>query len=216
VGAVQRKQAQARREEILRATIREIEVRGIGALRIADVARPLGVSTGLIVYHFQTKEKLVAEAFLHAAERDLRKLAQLTSSGSRVTDRLLDALTWYAPTGRAEGWLLWIEGWAAGLRDPELQRVSRDLDRRWKEALVALIDEGAALGLFRPADPQAAAGRITALLDGMAVQAVVHHGTLPRSRLLDWLVRQVCWELDLDPAALTEGDGRAGAGSRRG
>jgi AcrR family transcriptional regulator len=203
-----RKDVQLRREEILRATIRQIEAGGIDALRIGDVARALGVSSSLIVYHLQTKEKLVAAAFSHAAEQDLRKLAQLASTPAPVTERLMAALHWYGPTGRAQGWRLWIDAWAAGLRDAELERTSRDLDRRWKAALGELIREGTAAGLFHPQDPVESAGRITALLDGMAVQAVVHRGVLTRRRLTEWMIRQVAWELGVDIEKLRDAGAR--------
>jgi AcrR family transcriptional regulator len=197
-----RKAVDLRREEMLRATIRQIEAGGIDALRIADVARVLGVSSSLIVYHFQTKEKLVAAAFSYAAERDLNKLAQLTIGPAPVTERLMAALHWYGPTGRAQGWRLWIDAWSAGLRDAELERTSRDLDRRWKAALGELIQDGTAAGLFHAADSFESAGRITALLDGMAVQAVVHRGVLTRRRLTEWMIRQVAWELGVDAETL--------------
>ena len=56
-----------RREELLRAAIEQIEARGVAAVRIADVASALGVSNALVLYHFATKEKLVAAAFTYAA-----------------------------------------------------------------------------------------------------------------------------------------------------
>ncbi|MEV7254012.1 TetR family transcriptional regulator [Streptomyces cyaneofuscatus] len=47
-------------------------------LRISDVAERLPVSPGLVIYHFRTKEALIAEAFACAAERDLAHLQRLT------------------------------------------------------------------------------------------------------------------------------------------
>uniref|UniRef100_UPI00117ECAA0 helix-turn-helix domain-containing protein n=1 Tax=Streptomyces glaucescens TaxID=1907 RepID=UPI00117ECAA0 len=49
-----------RRQELLRATVEQIEARGVAAVRISDVASALGVSNALVLYHFSTKEKLVA------------------------------------------------------------------------------------------------------------------------------------------------------------
>jgi hypothetical protein len=53
------------------------------------------------------------------------------------------------------------------------------------------------------ADPRGAAWRITALLDGLAVQAIVHRGLISSEELTDWTMRAVATELDLDPASLT-------------
>ena len=54
-----RKSAEIRREEILAATIEEIEATGLRTLRVADVADRLGLSASLVIYHFATKEALV-------------------------------------------------------------------------------------------------------------------------------------------------------------
>lgn len=193
-----RKDADLRREEILRATVAQIESHGIHALRMSDVARSLSVSPALIVYHFQTKETLIAEAFTWAAEQDLDRLVKLTAGLPTALDRLSTALDWYAPTGRAEGWRLWIEGWAAALRDPELRQVGREVDLRWKESLVAIIQDGVQRGEFSTADPRGAAWRISAMLDGLAVQTIVHRGIQNREQSAAWSRRFVASELGID------------------
>ena len=194
---------QLRREEILSATERQIQGHGIAALRIADVAAVLGVSPALVIYHFQTKENLVAESFRHAAEHDLLKVNRLVRGSGSVPSRLMSTLGWYAPTGRARGWLLWIDGWATGMRDQALAEVISDLDEQWRQAIADLIAEGVAAGDFTVEDPQEAAGRITALLDGLAVRTLVHGGGLSRPTMLEWLTRQTAWELGIAPEALT-------------
>ncbi|MFF0451616.1 TetR/AcrR family transcriptional regulator [Streptomyces sp. NPDC004609] len=200
-----RKDAGLRRGEILRATVAQIEKRGIHPLRISDVARDLAVSPALVIYHFRTKEALIGEAFTWAVQRDLDRLDKLTSDCPTALARLSTALDWYAPTKGAKGWTLWIEGWAAALREPALRTVGRELDLRWKEALTAIIQEGVAAGEFSAEDPRGAAWRITALLDGVAVQTVVHRETRDREQTAAWSRQIVAHELGLRPAAL-EGD----------
>lgn len=190
--------ADVRRAEILRATMRQIEEHGTALLRIADVAADLDVSAALIVYHFQTKEQLIVDTFASAAQRDLDKLAELTSDSGTARDRLRVALSWYAPTGRANGWRLWIEGWAEGLRQPMLQKVGAEFDLAWRTALIAIIDDGVAAGEFVTSDARGAAWRITALLDGLAVQVIVHDGLITRAELADWTMATVVHELGLE------------------
>ncbi|MDH6438379.1 AcrR family transcriptional regulator [Streptomyces sp. SAI-144] len=187
-----------RREELLRAAIEQIEARGVAAVRIADVASVLGVSNALVLYHFSTKEKLVAAAFTYAAEDDLAHLRKLLGRRTSALRRLRAAVRWYAPTGQAKGWRLWIEGWAVALREPALQEVTRDLDRRWKAALAEVIAEGVAAGEFDCPDPQATALRLTALLDGLAVQLTSYAGAVPGSRAQAWVDEALARELGLD------------------
>ncbi|MEU5536069.1 TetR family transcriptional regulator C-terminal domain-containing protein [Streptomyces sp. NPDC020362] len=192
-----------RREELLRAAIGQIEVRGVAAVRISDVASALGVSNALVLYHFSTKEKLVAAAFAHAAEDDLAHLRGLLGRRTSALRRLRAAVRWYAPTGQAKGWRLWIEGWAAALREPALQEVTRGLDKQWKAAITEVIAEGVAAGEFVCADPTAAALRLTALLDGLAVQLTSYPGAVPRSRAQAWVDDALARELGLEREALT-------------
>jgi AcrR family transcriptional regulator len=187
-----------RREELLRAAIEQIEARGVAAVRIADVASALGVSNALVLYHFSTKEQLVAAAFTYAAEGDLAHLRKLLGRRTSALRRLRSAVRWYAPTGQAKGWRLWIEGWAVALREPALQEVTRDLDRRWKAALTEVIAEGVAAGEFHCPDPEATALRLTALLDGLAVQLTSYAGAVARYRAQEWVDEALARELGLD------------------
>lgn len=187
-----------RRGEMLRAAVEQIEARGVAAVRIADVASALGVSNALVLYHFSTKEKLVAAAFTHAAQDDLAQLRTLLGSRTSALRRLRSAVRWYAPTGQAKGWRLWIEGWAVALREPALQEVTRELDREWKAALAGVIAEGVAAGEFRCPDPTATALRLTALLDGLAVQITSYAGAVSRTRAQQWVDEALARELGLD------------------
>ncbi|MGW5370711.1 TetR/AcrR family transcriptional regulator [Streptomyces sp. NPDC004009] len=188
---------------MLRAAIGQIEARGVAAVRIADVAAALGVSNALVLYHFSTKEKLVAAAFAHAAEDDLARLRALLGRRTSALRRLRAAVRWYAPTGQAKGWRLWIEGWAVSLREPALREVARDLDQRWKAAIAEVIAEGVAAGEFTCPDPASTALRLTALLDGLAVQLTSYPGAVARARAQEWVDEALARELGLRPDELT-------------
>ncbi|MET9451867.1 TetR/AcrR family transcriptional regulator [Streptomyces cinerochromogenes] len=193
-----------RREELLRAAIEQIEARGVAAVRIADVAASLGVSNALVLYHFSTKERLVAAAFTYAAEDDLAHLRKVVGRRTTALRRLRAAVRWYAPTGQAKGWRLWIEGWAVALREPALREVTRELDKQWKAAIAEVIAEGVTAGEFACADPAGTALRLTALLDGLAVQLTSYPGAVARSRAQEWVDEALARELGLDRQALTE------------
>ncbi|WP_307821938.1 TetR/AcrR family transcriptional regulator [Streptomyces coffeae] len=200
-----RKDPSLRRGEILRATVSQIKKQGIHPLRISDVAHELSVSPALVIYHFQNKETLIAEAFAWAVQRELDHLDHLTAGLPTALERLRTALDWYAPTGQAKGWALWIEGWAGALREPTLRKVGRELDLRWKEALTAIIQDGVDSGEFTTDDPRGAVWRITALLDGVAVQAIVHRDTQDRKQAVGWSRQIVARELGLKSTDLERG-----------
>jgi AcrR family transcriptional regulator len=179
---VARKKVDLRREEIIEAMIAQIRDRGIAATRVLDVAQALGVSSGLIFYHFETKEALLAAAFPRAMERDLQDLDEIVARSGTALRRLRAVIKLYWPAGDAPGWRLTIDGWAASLRDPELAAVIREIDDRWQAAVRTLVEQGVEVGDFTCPDPAATAGRITALLDGLAVQRIVRREVLSKAK----------------------------------
>ncbi|MHB1928009.1 MAG: TetR/AcrR family transcriptional regulator [Acidimicrobiales bacterium] len=198
-----RKRLERRREEILAEAARQLQQHGPAGLRAADVAGALGVSTALIFYHFDTKERLLAETFAFAAQRDLDSLDAVLARPGTALERLWAVLDLYAPTGDASGWVLWIDGWSAAQRVEELHTVVRRLDRRWKQAIASLVEEASGASAV---DPAAAATRITALLDGLAVHRVVRRETLGVTRLRAWVREYVAAELGLERTAMLTGE----------
>jgi AcrR family transcriptional regulator len=128
---------------------------------VGDVAAALGVSTGLVFYHFTNKETLLGEAFRYAASEDLDRLSATAAGDGSAAQRLDRILRLYSPAGSSEAWLLWIDAWGQALRSPELAEVSRQLDLRWKQTLATVIREGVAAGEFSCPDPDRAAWRLT-------------------------------------------------------
>jgi AcrR family transcriptional regulator len=166
------------------------------------VADALGVSTALIFYHFGSKEKLFAEALEHAVKRDLDRLDDAVARASGPVDGVRRMLQLWAPQGNAAGWTVWVDAWAESLREPEMRAMSRRLDVTWKEALADQITRGNELGLFACPDPEGAAWRLSALLDGLAVQVMVHRN-LTKKQLALWVRGAAAVELGVDPAVLS-------------
>jgi AcrR family transcriptional regulator len=200
---VARRKVEVRRDEILRATCDEVAKRGFAHTRAADVAANLGVSTGLIFYHFESKDALLSAAFAYAAARDLERLDAAAAAGTgSALRRLARILTMYGPEGVGAGWALWIDAWAAALRSPEMAEVSQRLDVRWKDTVAEVVKQGVASGEMTCADPSGAAWRITALLDGLAVQATVHDGVLTKRTINTWVRNLAAAELGVQPSDL--------------
>jgi AcrR family transcriptional regulator len=196
-----RQPVEVRREEILRSTIKEIERSGMSSLRVADVAGDLGVSSGLIFYHFDTRDALLVSALEFAVERDLTRLDKAVASGSSAVERLRRVLASYGPAGAAHGWTLWIDAWATALREPNIREALGRLDHRWRQALEHVITEGVLAGDFACADPVATVARIGALLDGLSVGVLVYR-SVSRANLRAWVREAAAAELGIQPALL--------------
>jgi AcrR family transcriptional regulator len=182
---VVRRTVEVRREEILDAAVAEVARTGFARVRVVDVAKALGCSSALVFYHFETKDQLLARAFEHAVEGDLARLTAVTSSGHDATDRLARVLRLYLPRGSAPGWTLQVDAWAEALRTPALRTSVRRLEKQWRAAVAQVLADGVAEGTFGCTDPETAAQRLTAYLDGLCVQATVY-SAIGRHQLGDW------------------------------
>ncbi len=198
-----KKPVEERRNEIMDTTIEVVMERGFGATRVQDVAKRLGVSTGLIHYHFDSKDALLSAAFEHAAQRDLERLAHEVNIEASATERLERTILLYAPEAAETGWVLWIDAWGEALRSPTLRQISQDLDVAWKNHLEAVVRAGVTSGEFTCDDPHAAAWRLAALLDGLGVQVTVHEHVISRDDLRDWVLHAASLELGIPESAFT-------------
>jgi AcrR family transcriptional regulator len=196
-----RRRVEVRRDEILAATIRELESRGLAQTRVSDVASALGISPGLVFYHFATKDALLVAAFEHAVAQDLALLEVAVRRGTDATDRLRRVLAVYGPTGAAFGWRLWIDAWALALRNPAIRSTLRRLDDRWRLTLRDVVEAGVDDGVFACEDPAASVARVSALLDGLAVAALSYRN-VSRTQLRTWVREATARELGLDPGQL--------------
>jgi AcrR family transcriptional regulator len=197
-----RRRAEVRREEILNAAARVVARLGFARTRVADVAAELGISTALVFYHFETKDRLLSEAFLQAADADLARLDRAVGGRRSPADRLRAVLRLYAPAGAAPGWTLDIEAWAEALRSPEIREASRRLDARWRRAIEAVVRDGVEAGQFSCADPREASERIAAMLDGLAVATQVRR-SVPRTRAARWAFEYAAEQVGVPVEALT-------------
>ncbi|UVI34834.1 TetR/AcrR family transcriptional regulator [Brevibacterium spongiae] len=206
-----RKNAAVRREEILAATVEEIDASGLRALRVSDVAARLGLSASLVIYHFETKEALVSAAFDYAGRQDIEHSREIAagrvrnSAAERAWDgaagmdgasplsparnRLRDVVGWYMPSGSSRSWKIWIDAWSAGLFDEAVSSTYAALDREWKSVLRGLMDEAIAAGECRTptGGTEACATRILAYLDGLAIQVMVNPSAVDTAVLATWV-----------------------------
>jgi AcrR family transcriptional regulator len=182
---VRRTTVEERRTEILDVTCLVVIERGFAATRIADVAHKLGVSTGLIHYHFESKEQLLAEAFKHAARQEMASLEEDLAGAPNAVAMLDRVLQNYTPGQDDYDWLMWIDSWGEALRNRAMRAISQELDIESTGLIERVLRHGVATGEFVCADPAGSAWRLAALLDGLGIQLTVHDGVLTREQLVN-------------------------------
>lgn len=181
--------ARDRHQEILDAAARVITERGLAETRIADIAERAGVSPGLILYYFDSKDRLLAEALTYANDqfylRMSREIRRISSAREQLR-RLIDlSVPGYLPEyGRLDEWALWVEVWVRALRDPEMAKDREALDQRWRSQIAEIIRAGQASGEFTSKVPaEELALRLACLIDGLAIQVVMNDPQVTPERM---------------------------------
>jgi AcrR family transcriptional regulator len=183
------------RERILDAAIRRIASDGIDAVRIARIAMDAGVSTGLVHYHFATREALLAEALEHSYEQagDVRT----EHGGGRLREMVEQCLP--LPGDLERDFVLWVELWLRAVRHPELRPTAARLYSRMHDWFAEAIADGVQRGEFAPCDEHEVADRVLALLDGYGVRALIGDPGMPIERAREQVWASLARDLGLGP-----------------
>lgn len=168
----------SRRVDILGATARAIAERGLCETRIADVAEIVGVSPALVLYYFPNKAALLTEALVYLDRLFHESVAEKLDAASTAEDKLMILIeeSCLRPTGPGElpdSWVLWPATWEMARLDPELAAARAQLDEAYRSQIVAIVDDGIGSGEFAEVDSADFALQLAAMLDGLAIEAML-------------------------------------------
>lgn len=164
-----------RRAELARVSYELIAELGIDGVSLRGVARRLGATTGLVSHHFADRSELTAAALDHAAAVIVDRVTALPADAHP-----LEVLGAVLPTDpvTVENWRFALSVRTAAMFDPELRRFDRTIREHWDAYLPAHL-----AGLVE-GDPREAARHLVALVDGIALQAVLDPDRWPPERQL--------------------------------
>lgn len=178
----------SRRRDLLRATVTAIAERGLCETRIADVAELVGVSPALVLYYFPTKAALLTEALVYLDRLFYEGVAEKLESSTSAEDRLIILIEESCPrpakTGEMpDSWVLWPATWEMARLDPALAAARARLDEAWRAQIVTIVDDGVATGEFKDVDAKAFSIQLAAMLDGLAIEAMLGDPTVDADRM---------------------------------
>src|SRR2546427_9456500 len=199
-----RRLSEARQTQILQAAVEVIRERGLCETRISDIADRAGTSSALVIYYFQSKDRLLGEALAFSEERyyeeTARELQGITSARDQLV-RLIELSCSPGPDAREDWmdeWMLWLDLWARAPRDPDVARDRELLDRRWREAITDIVQAGQQSGEFRQVDAEDFALRLAVTIDGLAIQVVLGDPDVTAEVMEEICLRMAGTELGFD------------------
>ena len=154
-----------RRAQILAAAADVLSERGYANTRVVDIADAAGTSPAAILYWFEGKDALLAQA-LGLREQEFHD-RYTVKAGSKATASerlrsLVEAMLYHYD------WKLWMELCVLALRDKSAAAERDRMDRRWRAALRVVIREGQASGEFVQSDADETMFLLAGLLDGLS------------------------------------------------
>ncbi len=178
-----------RKEEILSAACEVVSEVGFKSLRVADVAKRAGMSTGSVHYYFDTKRDLMHAAFEWNFKRSIERRRDLLESGEAPARRLRSFIESYLPRDATTvaAWRVWAELWVEALHDPDLQELNEQVYGEWRRTVAAIIRDGQAQGQFRDGDAVQLANGLVGMIDGLSLQVLMNSRAMTVERM-----REVC------------------------
>jgi AcrR family transcriptional regulator len=188
-----------RPRHILDAAWRLIAERGYHQVRVADIARACGTSTGTVHYYFPGKDDVLRHALTYCVEAAFARQSKLLTDVEDGRERLLLLIDLQLPIGAVrDEWSVWLQFWAEASLRPELRPAHQELYGRWCEAVVRIIRRGQRQGRFRQdIEPTTCAATFTSLTDGVAIKVLTGVPGMTAEYMRDSLVAYIEQELDV-------------------
>jgi AcrR family transcriptional regulator len=166
----QQLRAKRTRRELLAAARQVVAHQGYEGATIEDIAKAAGCSKGAYYFHFASKEEtLVALLDAWIAERSHRLAKAVDVQPDDLPAALAKALAEQDAGWEAE---LLVEFWSQGQRNGRVGERLAEAYRSWQATLALALDKASAHdGSLAPLSPQASAGSMLAMADGLALQS---------------------------------------------
>src|SRR5215475_8381354 len=178
---------QRSRGRILKAALELIIEAGIDRVRVAEIARRAGMSSGQVMYYFTSKEHILLETLAWREHEDIMGTRAALAKATGAWRQLERFIGGYLPVGPADpSWILWMEAWARAPHNRQVSQLLEELFAPWREALAAIVAGGIEDGVFAPSEAiDDFTIRFTAMLDGFALLRLRHIHKPSRKRLID-------------------------------
>lgn len=160
--------------QIVRETVRLIAEHGFHSVRVSDIAEACETSTAAIHYHFPGRAELLEAAVRWCMDEDTAQRAARIAEAGDAADELRQLIELQIPLSAQQRrqWRVWLDLWAEAARSTAVGRLHVDYYRQWRSTVADVIRRGTEQGVFREVEPDSAALRLTALIDGLAAQVL--------------------------------------------
>ncbi|MDQ3985896.1 MAG: TetR/AcrR family transcriptional regulator [Actinomycetota bacterium] len=185
------KQAETR-QALLDSAARVFARVGLQAATVEEITEEAGFSRGAFYSNFEDKGDLFLTLLEKRGTQEMEEIALAFQKGDTAEERLvnggrfIDAMA----IGKTEWCRLYMEFWAASVRDRKLRRRFAQQYEMWRSGIAQMIDAGARdLGMTLDAPAEELASAVIALSEGYVLQKLIDPAALPDDYFSRILVR---------------------------
>jgi AcrR family transcriptional regulator len=161
-----------RRKALVRAAFREVAERGFSSVTLDDIAARAGVSKGVTLYHFDSKEELFRQVFSWMIDSIHERMRErVASAGDPVEKvRALVAVIFPSPSKNRAFFRAYVDFCGLGARKEPFRQIDERFYAGCAEIDRGIVEEGIRRGAFRAGDPAETASTVRAIFDGLMLQ----------------------------------------------
>jgi len=176
---------EARRHQLIQATIRSIAKHGLADTTIASVSHEAKLSLGIVNLHFQSKERLLLETlqFVTDEYKDTWERA-LANAGPSSAERLsaLLGVDYDKSVFDRNKIAVWFAFWSETKSRPTYRRLCAERDRGYDTMLTELVARVIEEGAYESLDPDLVANGLAAMAEGLWLDLLVNPQEMSRER----------------------------------
>lgn len=161
-----------RRLALLSAAFQEVAERGFSSVTLEDIAERAGVSKGITLYYFESKEALFRELFQWLIERIHRQMREAVDGPGDAVVRmnaLIDVI-FASPARNRAFYAAYMDFASLAIRRESFRKVNEAFFLGCRDIERPLIEEGMAQGVIPPQDPDRAVTCLRAIFDGLMLR----------------------------------------------
>ncbi len=174
---------EARRVQLMEATIDCIAARGFADLTLADVARTAGLSVGIVNFYFKSKDQLLIETLRHLVDDYIKQTNEnfrTAGPGAAAQVEAMIESDFHRAVANRKKVTVWYAFWGETRWRPEFLKICQGLSDTFhaetREIFARLVAEGG----YQDVDPDIVARGFDAMIDGLWLDMLINPKAVDR------------------------------------
>ena len=161
-----------RKVDLIRSAYRLFSEKGVHRVPLEEIAENAGLSKGLILYYFKTKENLVLATMSWALDATAERVRQAMAGAATPEGQVLAMIDgiWSGAETNRRFYLLYLDLAGHAARLHQFTQLSATFHSLVNGLYAEVITVGIAAGAFGAVDPEEGAAALRAIIEGLFLQ----------------------------------------------